>query len=252
MRRTERFSRILEQLDSDGSTAVASLADQLGVSSATIRRDLHELEAHHLLARTHGGAVAQAVSYELPVRYRGGRNSAEKQRIGVAAAQLVGEGAVVGITGGTTTTEAARALAGRTGLTILTNALNIAAELAVRPNLRLVVTGGIARAASFELVGPITEQVLSQHNVDIALVGVDGVDVAAGFSTHDGIEARSNEVLVERSRTAIVLADSTKLGRVAFARICSLGAVSMLITDSGADPAAVAALRDAGLVVRLV
>ncbi|MHB8245690.1 MAG: DeoR/GlpR family DNA-binding transcription regulator [Acidimicrobiales bacterium] len=131
---------------------------------------------------------------------------------------MVPDGAVVGISGGTTTTEAARVLASRNDLMVLTNALNIAAELAVRPNLRLVVTGGIARLASFGLVCPITQQVLAQHNLDIALVGADRID-ASGCTTHDGIEARSNAVLIERSRRCIVVANSTKLTRVAFARI---------------------------------
>ncbi|HVA05874.1 MAG TPA: DeoR/GlpR family DNA-binding transcription regulator [Acidimicrobiales bacterium] len=248
----ERFSAILGQLESDGTTTVDGLAKLLNVSSATVRRDLQKLQDHRLLARTHGGAVAQAVAYELPVRYRAGRHSAEKKRIGAAAAALIADGAVVGITGGTTTTEAARALAGRSDLTILTNALNIAAELAVRPNLRLVVTGGITRSASFELVGPITEHVLGQYNLDVALVGADGVDVATGCSTHDPIEARSNALLVERSQQTIVLADSTKLGRTAFATICPLTAVDVLITDTGAPESTVQKIRDVGIEVHVV
>ena len=142
MRREERFSAILGRLADGGSVGVAELAQDLGVASATIRRDLAILEQQRLLGRTHGGAVVHAVSYELPLRYKGVRHAEEKRRIAREAASHVTQGMAVGLTGGTTATEVARALADRQGLTIVTNALNIASELAVRPNLTLVVTGG--------------------------------------------------------------------------------------------------------------
>jgi DeoR family transcriptional regulator, aga operon transcriptional repressor len=252
VRRLERFSAILEQLASDGSASVSQLASLLGVSGATIRRDLQQLADQHLLARTHGGAAIQAISYELPIRYRSARRSTQKRRIGAEGARLVPDGSVVGITGGTTTTEAARALAIRPDLTVVTNAVNIAAELAVRPNLRLVVTGGIARSASFELVGPVAEHTLSRYNLDFALVGVDGIDRIAGCTTHDDVEARTNAVLVAQAKRCVVLADSTKLGNVAFARICELSAVHVLITDDGAAAAELEGLRGNGLEVRVV
>jgi len=252
VRKFERFSAILEQLAADGSASVDELSERLDVSGATIRRDLRQLADQHLLARTHGGAVMQAVSYELPVRYRTERHSDQKLRIGQAAADLVSEGGVVGITGGTTTTEAARILAGRQHLTVVTNALNIAAELAVRPNLSLIVTGGMARSASFELVGPVAEQTLSGYHLDIALLGVDGIEAAAGCTTHDDTEARTNAVLLRQSKRAVVLADSTKLGRIAFATICPVAAVQTLITDSGADPAELQRLRAVGLEILVV
>ena len=252
MRKFERFSTILEHLANKGSASVEELSVQLGVSGATIRRDLTQLAEQHLLTRTHGGAVVQAVSYELPVRYRTERHSAQKQRIGQAAAELVPEGGVVGITGGTTTTEAARLLATRQSLTVVTNALNIAAELAVRPNLALIVTGGMARSASFELVGPIAEQTLAGYHLDVALLGVDGIEAAAGCTTHDAVEARTNALMLKRARKAIVLADSTKLGRVAFATICQITDVHLLITDKDAPPDALAPLRQSGLEIHIV
>lgn len=252
MRRVDRLGLILDQVGSNGSTSVEDLAQQLGVSGATVRRDLRLLADQRLLSRTHGGAVGDRVSYELPLRYRGGQRSEQKRRIAATAAQLVAEGSTVGITGGTTTTEVARALASRQELTIVTNAINIAAQLAVRPNLRLVVTGGIARAASYELVGPMAEDTISSFNLDVVLLGVDGIEAAAGCTTHDGVEAHTNAVLVERSQRTIVVADSSKIGRVAFARICALGDVDALITDTAADPTAVAVLRDAGVEVSTV
>jgi len=252
VRKFERFNVILERLASDGSASVEQLSERLGVSGATVRRDLKQLADQHLLARTHGGAVVQAVSYELPVRYRAERHSAQKRLIGKAAADLVPEGGVVGITGGTTTTETARVLSVRSDLTVVTNALNIAAELAIRPNLSLVVTGGMARSASFELVGPVAEQTLSGYHLDIALLGVDGIEASAGCTTHDDVEARTNAALLRQAKRTVVLADSTKLGKVAFATICPLSAVHMLITDAGADEAELDRLRSAGLDIRVV
>ncbi len=161
MRREERFSAILGRLADGGSVGVAELAQDLGVASATIRRDLAMLEQQRLLGRTHGGAVVHAVSYELPLRYKGVRHAEEKRRIAQEAASHVVEGMAVGLTGGTTATEVARALADRQGLTIVTNALNIASELAVRPNLTLVVTGGTVRGNSYELSGPLAEASLA-------------------------------------------------------------------------------------------
>jgi DeoR family transcriptional regulator, aga operon transcriptional repressor len=252
VRKFERFSAILEQLAGNGSASVDELSDRLSVSGATIRRDLRQLADQRLLSRTHGGAVIQAVSYELPVRYRTERHSQEKRRIGQAAAELVPPGAVVGITGGTTTTEAARVLASRQDLTVVTNALNIAAELAIRPNVSLIVTGGMARSASFELVGPVAEQTLNGYHLDVALLGVDGIEAEAGCTTHDHTEARTNAVLLKRSKRAVVLADGTKLGKVAFATICDLSKVDTLITDEDADPAELARLRATGLDIRIV
>ena len=173
------MSAILERLADGGSVAVADLADDLDASPATIRRDLVILEQQRLLARTHGGATAHAVSYELPLRYKGVRHAEEKRRIAREAATLVSEGMAVGLTGGTTATEVARALADRQKLTIVTNALNIASELAVRPGIKLIATGGVVRSQSYELSGPIAEASLTGLNLNVAFIGVDGIDARA-------------------------------------------------------------------------
>jgi DeoR family transcriptional regulator, aga operon transcriptional repressor len=252
MRQPDRLGRILEQLSSTGSVAVAELSGELGVSSATVRRDLALLEDQRLLARAHGGAVALGVLYELPLRYRGTRHHEEKARIALAAVERVPEGVAIGMTGGTTTTEVARRLSDRSQLTVVTNSLNIASELAVRPNLKLVVTGGVARAESYELVGPFAEAALAALNLDIAIIGVDGISVAAGLTTHHEVEAHTNRAMILRARRVIVVADSSKVGQVAFARICDLERVDEVISDVGADPAAVAAIREAGVETTLV
>ncbi len=252
MRQPDRLSAILEQLSVSGSVSVTELGLQFGVSLATIRRDLQLLEEQRLVARVHGGAVARGVLYELPLRYKVARNQEEKRRIANAAASEVADGTTVGFTGGTTSTEVARAVSEKAGLTVVTNALNIASELAVRSNLKLVVPGGVARAASYELAGPIAEATLAGLNLDLVFVGVDGISVEAGCTTHHEVEAHSNRALIKRARRAIVVADGSKLGRVTFARICELHEIDELITDDGADPGQLAQLRDGGVRVRTV
>jgi len=252
MNRAARLSAILERLADGGSLAVTEIADDLAVSQATVRRDLVMLEQQRLLARTHGGAIAHAVSYELPLRYKGVRHADDKRRIAREAATYVSEGMAIGLTGGTTATEVARSLADRQKLTIVTNALNIASELAVRPKLKLIVTGGVIRSESYELSGPIAEASLAGLNLDIAFIGVDGIDAKAGCTTHQEVEAHTNGVMIARARRVIVVADSSKIGKVAFARICEITSVSGLITDHPGDNDAVRALTDSGVSVKFV
>src|SRR3954452_7736658 len=253
MRQEDRLGQILQQLNQHGTVAVLALADRLDVSEAPVRRDLHLLEEQKLLTRTHGGAVASGVLYELPMRYRGGQHYEAKRAIAEAATALIPvEATSVGLNGGTTTTEVSRALASRSGLRVVTNALNIASELAVRSNIELVVCGGSARPESYELVGPLAELTLSNINLEVAIVGVDGISPQAGLTTHHEVEAHTNRALLRSAERAAVVADSSKLGRRGFAKIGDLDLVTDLITDSAASPEAVAALQRAGIRVHLV
>ncbi|MGW7442829.1 DeoR/GlpR family DNA-binding transcription regulator [Kitasatospora sp. NPDC054795] len=232
MLKADRTSRILTHLTETGSADVHELAGLLRVSAATVRRDLQELHDQGLLHRTRGGAVTGAVNLELPLRHKHGTRQAEKRRIALAADRLVPDGAVVGLTGGTTTSELARVLAERGGITIVTNAVNIAADLIVRPDIRLVVVGGIARTTSYELVGPAADRMLAQYHLDIAFIGVDGLTPQQGCTTHDEMEAQTDRAFLRSSARSVVLADSSKVGRVTFARICPLSEVHDLVTDA--------------------
>jgi DeoR family transcriptional regulator of aga operon len=252
VRQAERLGRILESLAGNGSVSVTDIAADLDVSAATVRRDLRLLESQRLLARTHGGAVAHGVLYELPLRYKSARYQREKVLIAREAASRVSDGAAVGLSGGTTTTEVARTLAERQYLTVVTNALNIASELAVRPNLKLVVTGGVARDKSYELVGPLAEQSLAGLNLDLVFIGADGVDPSAGLTTHHAIEAHTDRALIERAQRVLVVADSSKIGRVVFAKICELERVHEMITDAGADRRILGEISRAGVEVTIV
>lgn len=246
MNRHERHNTLLELLSERGRLDVDDVAAELSVSAATVRRDLDHLAEQQLLTRTRGGAAAHSVSYGLPPRYKPVGRSAKKQRIGRAAAALVRRGMVIGLNGGTTTAEVARAIATRGDLadasnrgaepavTLVTNALNIAHELAVRPHIKIVTTGGVAMPQSYELVGPLARHILAEVSLDIAFIGADGVDAESGASAHSEHEASINALLAERARRLVVVADSSKLGTPTFARICPTEAISTLITDDGA------------------
>lgn len=247
MRQADRLDGILSQLSVDGSVGVNELSQALGVSPATVRRDLKLLEEQKLLSRSHGGAVSNGVLYELPVRYRASQQAEEKRRIADAAAERVADVQTVGLTGGTTTTEVARRLRGR-ALTVVTNAVNIASELVVSESIRLVVTGGIARPQSYELIGPLAERSLEGLNLDLMFLGTNGVTVT-GLSTHDEVEAQTNRRMVERASRVIVVCDSSKIGKVALSSICPLDEIDELITDSGASGEQLDQIREAGVEV---
>jgi DeoR family transcriptional regulator, aga operon transcriptional repressor len=239
--KAERMGAILDRVAENGSVDVPSLAEEFAVSPATIRRDLQALHHQGLLRRTHGGALPRPAGLELPLQYKTSRQHREKRAIGLACGRLVRDGDVVGMTGGTTATEVARALADRRGLTVVTNALNIAAELVSRPNIRLVVVGGNARHASYELVGPAAEAMIAQYHLDIAFIGTDGFTVAEGCTTHDEMEAHTDLGFIRQAARTVVIADSTKVGKVTFARIYGTDVIDTLVTDAGIDAAVRAA-----------
>ncbi|WP_199551906.1 DeoR/GlpR family DNA-binding transcription regulator [Streptomyces sp. N35] len=252
MLRSDRHLRILELVAAHGSADVGRLALLLGVSQATVRRDLRQLSEQRLVERTHGGAVRGGLSLELPLQHRLDQRSPQKLAIARAAADLVPPRAVVGLTGGSTTSEVARLLAERGPVTIVTNAVNIAASMVLHPEVTLIVVGGTARKESYELVGPIAEKTLADHHTDIAFLGVDGISAAHGCTTHDQLEAATDRAFAHHAGSTVVVADHTKLGRTTFAKICPLSAVHTLITDSGAFEGELAAIGEAGVRVRVV
>jgi DeoR family transcriptional regulator, aga operon transcriptional repressor len=254
--RYRRWNELLELLAAAGQLQVEEAAKALGVSAATVRRDFDELAGQQMLTRIRGGAVAQGVTYDLPLRYKSEKHPSEKQRIAAVAAALVRPGQVVGLNGGTTTTEVARALATRADLssetpapavTIVTNALNIATELAVRQHIKIVATGGVARPQSYELTGPLATGVLEQVSLDVAILGVDAIDAAAGATAHHEGEASINRLMGRQARQVVIVADSSKVGQRAFARICTPAEIDVLVTDAGIAAEDAARLQDAGV-----
>ncbi|WP_076472732.1 DeoR/GlpR family DNA-binding transcription regulator [Micromonospora avicenniae] len=263
--RSRRLQALLEILAARGGRlSVAEGAAALQVSEATVRRDFTALAEQQLVTRTHGGIVAGSVAYDLPVRYRYRGDRSTKERIAATAAGLVEPGSVVGLNGGTTTSATARHLAARhlaarpelaqatnrPALTVVTNALNIATEMVLRPSVRTVILGGVALPQSYELTGPLTSMVMQSLWLDVLFLGVDGFSTD-GTSCHDESEAGIDALMVSRARQVVVVAGSEKLGRHSFAKICDASAVHTLVTDDAADERIVADLRTAGVTVLL-
>lgn len=223
-----------------------ALASEFDVSSSTIRRDLAELEDVNLVRRVHGGAMATNVALEAPLTQRRSQRSEQKQGIGRVAARLVSPGMAVSLSGGTTTTEVARQLI-PDQLTVTTNAMNIANELSLRSDIELIVTGGLLRAKSLELIGPLAEATIDACNYDVAFVGADGVSNETGITIHDVTEASTNRSMLARSGVKVCVADSSKLGATAFARICHLSFIDVLVTDSEAQESVLATIEDSGV-----
>ena len=259
--RGARWSSLLGLLAERGRLSVAEVVDALGVSEATVRRDFGDLAAQQLVTRTHGGIVATAVAYDLPARYKQAGADTAKDRIAACAADLATEGSVVGFNGGTTTSAVARRLAARSDLamssrrpaiTVVTNALNIATEMVLRPFVRCVSLGGVARPESYELSGPLASMVLGELWLDTVFLGVDAVSAGAGaMCQHEG-EAGINSLMVERADRVVVVAGGSKVGRRAFARICPATRIDLLVTDDTAPEAPLAELRAAGVDVQVV
>ena len=238
-------------VEADG-LAVAELATQLGISIATVRRDLELLEKQRLVTRYRGGARPHASFNDLPLTFKVAQDAPEKVRIARRALPLLEGARVIGTTGGTTVTELARLLRDRRGLTLVTNAVNLATMLSTNPWLRVFCAGGEVRSSSQEAVGAAAEDFMSRYNVDIAFLGVDGVDPREGCTTYDAVGARVNAVLQTRARKTVVLADATKIGRVGLAQVCPMRAVDVLITDARAPARVLDTIRSQGCQVVVV
>lgn len=249
----ERRRAILEILNREGRVLVLDLAKRFETSQVTIRKDLEELHAHGAIHRTHGGALpAREGALEDPtLREKEKLHRKEKLRIAETAAKLVQEGQVVILDSGTTTTAIARALRNFQNLTIVTNAVNIAAELSGTA-IEVILTGGTLRKNSFSLVGPIAEETLRRLNADLLFLGVDGFDVHYGLSTPNLLEAKVNRVMVEVAKRTVAACDSSKFGRRSLSLIVPPQALHEVITDRAAPKSDLNTLKKAGIEVTLV
>jgi len=252
-KRSERMRLILSLLQQHSTRSLQSMAADFGVSTATLRRDIAELDEQGLLVRTHGGARKRDSRSEIPVRMRDTRFRESKELIAQRAAELIPVGPYsLALSGGTTTAEVARELRHRSGLTIVTNSLTIAMECAVWPRLRVVITGGVVRQSSFEAVGSLSEHIFTAVSVDTAILGTDGISASGGVTTHDETEARTNHAMVAKAQRVIVVADGSKIGQATSARMAGLDEIDDLVTDSDADPEALRSIADADVAVHVV
>lgn len=251
-----RAAIILKELRHAGSASVEALRDKLGVSLATVRRDLQDLEESGLLRRTHGGAIPieplfyEAFRHDRSFQDQVGSYSDEKRRIALAASELISPGDTIALTAGTTTTEVVRSLHALGGITVVTNTVNVAMELSNRKDVHVFVTGGHLRGDWFSLVGPAAVASMSSVFVDVLFVGVNGIDAQRGLTCFNDDEVEINRCMVRQAKRKIAVADHSKLGVVAKWLICPADTVDMLITDSGATDKQIEPFLELGIEVR--
>jgi DeoR family transcriptional regulator of aga operon len=249
----ERRQHILSLVQKDGRVLVAELAQRLGISQITIRKDLEYLQSKGLVLRTHGGALLpqNGTLFDPSFPEKQDRNSDQKRRIARAAADMVEEGQCIILDSGTTTTLIAQALKRFLHLTVVTNAINIAAEL-TGTDFEVILTGGTLRKNSFSLVGPLAEDLLAEMHADILFLGVDGFDVEGGVSTPNVLESRVNRAMVRSAKKVIVVCDATKFSRRSFSRIIPVAAIHHVITDRSAPDSVCETLRSQNIGLTLV
>jgi len=245
-KRLERLRRILSQ---DQVVRVDELTAQLGVSPATIRRDLDELESLGDVRRVHGGAVSTGSRLEEPLfDDKTSLSAREKRRIAEAALKYIKANDTVFLDGGSTVLELARLLKERSNVTIVTNSLRAAVELAGR-GPRLILVGGELRRLSQTTVGPLTRLLIEELHIDKAFMGTMGLSLEGGLTTTDPSEAYTKELVMEHAREVILLADHSKAHKISFTRSGPLEKVRVLITDNLMDEKLSRGLRRLGIQV---
>jgi DeoR family glycerol-3-phosphate regulon repressor len=246
----ERRRRILVAMAGNDQITVNRLAVELGVSKETVRRDLRELAERRLLRKVHGGAVTAQTAQESAFDLREGQHRLEKQRIAERAASLFADGDSLFVDAGTTTAIFAGELAKRSGLTVITNAVDVAARIwhgSGRSRVHLL--GGEFRGDPAQSVGPRTIEQIAGFHVDHAVLTIGAVDAHGGFLDFDMDEAKVATAMARRARVVTVLADSSKLGRLALVKVCGLAEVGRLVTDAAPPQPLARALRAAGVEV---
>jgi DeoR family transcriptional regulator of aga operon len=251
----ERRQQIVALVDHENSVTVADLSKRLGVSAATIRRDLIQLSQHGLIVRAHGGAArrlnAERSLVEPPLRKRAALQAEEKRRIGAAAAAHVGDHETVIIASGTTTSQMIPHLAERQGLTVLTNSLNIATLLAPYPAIEVILLGGVLRHSELTTLGSIAETTLENLRADKLFIGCSAIHIDYGISAENVAEAHCDRLFMSSAGEVTVLADHTKFGKVSLVRVALIDRVRRLITDHCTPEDDLSALRDQNVLVEI-
>ena len=248
----QRRRNVLDLVDQEGQVMVGDLVKRFSISAVTVRTDLDALAAVGAVVRSHGGAVRRLeATQDYPLRTKETLHTEEKVRIGQAAAELVQPGETVILDSGTTTAEIARHLKRMKTqpLTVITNALNIAMELADSSGISLIMIGGLLRPVSYSFVGPQAQAMMSEFHADRLFLAVDGFDLENGPSTPDVLEAQLNNVMIRSAREVNVVTDFSKLGRRSVSRIGPFDRIRRLITDNRAPQEFTNGLRNRGIEV---
>ncbi|MGK5170057.1 DeoR/GlpR family DNA-binding transcription regulator [Geodermatophilus sp. CPCC 205761] len=248
----ERQQAIAGLVADRGRVAVTALAEEFGVTTETVRRDLAVLERAGMLRRVHGGAVpAGALTYvETALSERHGTRGEQKRKIAAAALDLLpgADGSLL-LDGGSSTAALAELLPGDRRLFVATHSVPLAARLSTMPGVSLHVVGGRVRGLTQCAVGEQAISTLADLRVDVAFLGANGITADHGFSTPDEAEASVKRAMIRAGQRVVVLADSSKLGREHLVRFAAPADVDVLVTDADVDPALVVRLEDAGVEV---
>lgn len=250
----QRLTLIMQYMEENKSAQIKELSDYLGVSEATVRRDLTILDKEGSIERTHGGAIlsGQSTSFERIYSEKLKLDQEEKMRIGNAAAAMVNDGDTVFLDSGTTTFQIAKNLERRKNLTIITYDLFIASAISLDPSSILIVTGGIKREGFNVLVGAATEKFIRGLKVSKVFLAADAVDVGFGVSNANYMEAGAKSLIVESGDRTILVADHTKFGKTALAKVCELASVDTIITDHDLPQKTAQAIEQLGIELSLV
>ena len=249
----ERQEEIVRIVTEAGRARVTDLVGRFGVSAVTIRKDLLILDGEGRVLRTHGGAIApQGGRHELAFDIRERMQREEKSQVGTAAAALVGDGESIVLDASTTALYVARHLKDRESwhqLTVVTNSIRIASELAGHPGMTVLMLGGRVRWEALSVVGPLGDGVFRRVNVQKAFVGAAGFTIEEGLTDAMEEEAQIKRSMVAAAREVYAVLDHTKWGRVASATFCRTDRLTGVLTDGEAPGDMVARLRDAGVTV---
>ena len=247
MDHSPRQLELVEEVRRLRSVSVEALAERFGVTLQTVRRDVRLLADAGLLARFHGGVrVPSSTTENIAYRQRQQLNDGAKSRIARAVALAVPNGCSLSINIGTTTEAIARELLGHKGLRVITNNLNVAAILSDNPDCEVIVAGGVVRARDRGIVGEVTVDFISQFKVDIALIGISGIEADGSLRDFDYREVKVSRAIIEHSRQVWLAADASKFNRPAMVEVGHLGQLDMLFTDLSPPPPFPALLAEAG------
>jgi DeoR/GlpR family transcriptional regulator of sugar metabolism len=242
----QRQSKILERVREDGAVRVADLVRELGVSDMTVRRDLEILDDRGLVEKVHGGATAieGSASFEPTFTAKSTLQQAEKDAIASAAAALAEPGMAIAVSAGTTTYALARRLAEIPRITVVTNSIRVTDVLhhIGRPDQTIILTGGV-RTPSEALVGPFAVAAIRTVHVDLAFIGVHGMDPHSGFTCPNLLEAEMDRAMIDAARRLAIVADHTKWGVIGISSVARLDQADVLVTDAGLAPEAVSTLE---------
>lgn len=242
---SQRREKILDLLKEDGSAKVINLSKIFKVSEVTVRQDLEKLEKEGLIKREHGGAFLK--NFEDSVRsftILNQDNIEKKQIIGKKAAELIETGETVILDSGSTTTEIAKNLIGRKGITVITNALNIALMLGAEPGIEVVVTGGEFKPPTLSLTGQKAASFFEDINVHKLFLATAGISLRSGLTYPSISDIVVKKAMIDSADITYLVADSTKIGKSSFASLGALSLIDYIITDSDIDEDQLQIFRD--------